>query len=80
MATGAYWCLLVATISHCQSSVIPREHSSAELLWGTALTWTTRFKLVPERPEIAAYIRRWNVRPSVAAVKAMDAELAAADS
>lgn len=60
--------------------MLGERFSSADVLWGTALTWTTTFKLVPEQPEIAAYIRRWNARPSVAAVKAMDAELAAADS
>lgn len=60
--------------------ILGERFSSADVLWGTALTWTTTFKLVPEQPEIAAYIRRWNARPSVAAVKAMDAELAAGDS
>jgi glutathione S-transferase len=51
--------------------------SAADVLWGSALTWTTSFKLVPELPEITAYINRWNSRPSVATVRAKDAELAA---
>lgn len=51
--------------------------SAADILWGTALTWTTMFKLVPELPVIMAYIARINARPSIATVKARDAELAA---
>jgi len=52
--------------------------SAADILWGTALSWTTRFKLVPELPEIVAYIQRIDSRPSVARVRAKDAELLAA--
>ena len=51
--------------------------TAADVLWGTALGWTTGFKLVPELPEIVAYSARVNARPSVARVKAKDAELAA---
>lgn len=51
--------------------------SAADVLWGTALTWTTGFKLVPERPEIMAYLARISGRPSVARVMAADAALAA---
>jgi glutathione S-transferase len=51
--------------------------SAADVLWGTALTWTTGFKLVPALPVIQAYIDRWNARPSVGKVRARDAQLAA---
>jgi len=51
--------------------------SAADVLWGTALTWTTRFKLVPELPVITAYTTRVNARPAVARARARDAELAA---
>jgi len=51
--------------------------SAADVLWGTALTWTTMFKLVPELPVIKDYIARLAARPSVAKVKAPDAALAA---
>jgi len=51
---------------------------AADVLWGTALTWTTGWKLLPERPEISAYVAQWSARPSVAAVKAIDADLVAA--
>jgi glutathione S-transferase len=50
--------------------------TAADVLWGTALTWTTGFKLVPALPVIEAYIGRFNARPSVAKAKAKDAALA----
>jgi glutathione S-transferase len=54
--------------------------SAADILWGTALSWTTRFKIVPELPEITVYIQRINSRPSVAKIGAKDAELAVAQT
>jgi glutathione S-transferase len=57
--------------------MLGERFSAADVLWGTALTWTTGFKLVPELPEITGYINRWKTRPSVATVRAKDAELAA---
>jgi glutathione S-transferase len=51
--------------------------SAADVLWGTALTWTTMFKLVPELPVIKDYIGRVNARPAVGKVKALDAKLSA---
>ena len=35
------------------------------------------FGLIPERPEFTSYIERFNARPAVARVKAMDADFAA---
>jgi glutathione S-transferase len=52
--------------------------TAADVLWGTALTWTTRFKLVPPLPVIEQYTDRVNARPAFARVRAKDAELAAA--
>lgn len=52
--------------------------SAVDVLWGTALTWTTKFGLVPETPVIRAYMDRVNARPAVARVRQIDAELAAA--
>lgn len=51
--------------------------TAADVLWGTALTWTTRFKLVPELPVIQQYTDRLNARPAFARVRSKDAELAA---
>jgi glutathione S-transferase len=51
--------------------------TAADVLWGAALSWVTGFKLVPELPEIKAYIDRFNARPAVARSRAKDAELMA---
>jgi glutathione S-transferase len=51
--------------------------NAADVLWGTALTWTTKFKLVPELPVITDYIGRINARPAVTKVKELDAKLSA---
>lgn len=52
--------------------------SAADVLWGTALNWTTMFKLVPELPVIRAYIDRVLARPAMQRAAAADAALAAA--
>ena len=54
--------------------------SAVDVLWGTALTWTTMFGLVPETPVTRAYMDRINARPSVAWVRQKDMELAAAQA
>jgi glutathione S-transferase len=58
--------------------ILGTRFSAADVLWGGALAWTTMFKLVPELPVITSYVQRAAARPSVARVKAKDAELAAA--
>jgi len=52
--------------------------TAADVLWGTALAWTTAYQLVPSLPLIQGYVERITARPAVARVKARDAELAAA--
>lgn len=52
--------------------------TAADVLWGTALTWSTRFGLVPELPVIESYMNRVNRRPAAVRAKQKDAELAAA--
>ena len=54
--------------------------TAVDVLWGTTLTWTTMFGLVPETPVVRAYIDRINARPSVAWARTKDAELAAAQA
>jgi glutathione S-transferase len=53
------------------------EFSVADVLWGSAMMWTTGFGLVPVTPEIKAYIERTTNRPAVTRVKERDAELSA---
>lgn len=51
--------------------------TAADVLWGGALHWTTMFKLVPETPEIRAYIERVIARPAMQRAAAKDAEFLA---
>ena len=51
--------------------------TAADILWGTGLAWTTAFKLVPETPNIMAYVKRVMDRPASQEVKQIDAEMAA---
>ncbi|RJG12379.1 glutathione S-transferase family protein [Pseudomonas cavernicola] len=60
--------------------LLGEKFTAADVLWGTALTWTTMFGLVPLSPVIKAYIERVNARPAVARVRAKDEELAAAQA
>jgi glutathione S-transferase len=60
--------------------VLGDTFTAADVLWGTALHWTTQFKLVPETPVIRAYIDRVLARPAMQRAATMDAELAAAQS
>ena len=58
--------------------LLGERFSAADVLWGTALGWTTMFGVVPKLPEIMAYVERIAARPAAARVRAKDAELAAA--
>jgi glutathione S-transferase len=58
--------------------LLGERFSAADVLWGTALGWTTMFKLVPELPEITAYMDRVNSRPAARRAAEADALLAAA--
>ena len=57
--------------------ILGERMTAADVLWGTALGWTTAFKIVPELPEIMAYVGRLSARPSVGRIKALEATLAA---
>ncbi|MCY1206013.1 Glutathione S-transferase GST-6.0 [compost metagenome] len=56
------------------------QFTAADVLWGSALNWTTQFGLIPEVPEIKAYIARFIERPAYKRALAKDAELAAAQA
>jgi glutathione S-transferase len=57
--------------------ILGEKFSAADVLWGTALTWTTKFGIVQELPIIKTYMDRINARPAVKRAQAADAELAA---
>ena len=58
--------------------LLGERFTAADVLWGTALRWTTMFKLVPETPAIAAYIGRVTTRPAAQRAAKIDADLIAA--
>lgn len=55
--------------------LLGERFTAADVLWASALTWTTMFKVVPERPEIMSYIGRLGARSAVARAHAIDAKL-----
>jgi glutathione S-transferase len=58
--------------------LLGERFSAADVLWGSALTWSTMWQLVPELPEIKDYIRRTGSRPAVARAKEKETEIAGA--
>ncbi len=76
---GDYDTMLATLVAQLERApyLLGERFTAADVLWGTALRWTTMFKLVPELPVIAAYIERVGSRPAVLRARAKDAELAA---
>jgi glutathione S-transferase len=57
--------------------LLGERFTTADVLWGGALSWTLRFGMVPERPEFTSYVERFDARPSAAWVRERDDALAA---
>lgn len=57
--------------------LLGERFSTADLLWGVALHWTTMFNLVPMRPVFEDYIGRITEREHFKAVSEADAAMAA---
>ncbi len=51
--------------------------TAADVLWGAALGWITRFGMLEATPEIAAYLARFDARPAVQRARALDQALLA---
>ena len=60
--------------------LLGERFTAADVLWATALRWTTMFKLVPESPVVAGYIGRVTSRPAFARAAKIDADLLAAQN
>jgi len=60
--------------------ILGERFTAADVIWSSGLGWTTMWKLVPELPEIRAYLERFAARPAVARAKAKDAEFIASAS
>lgn len=54
------------------------QFTAADVVIGATLRWGMMFKLVPERPEFAAYVGRLTERPAAQRATRLDQELAAA--
>ncbi|MFC3653050.1 glutathione S-transferase family protein [Dyella humi] len=57
--------------------MLGERFTAVDVLWGGALHWATLFKLVPETPQIRAYVDRVITRPAMQRVAAMDTEFLA---
>ena len=60
--------------------LLGERFTAADVLWGTALRWTTMFKLVPETPVITGYVGRVTARAAAARAAKIDADLIAAQN
>ncbi len=76
---GSYDTMLGTLISQLAKGpwLLGERFTAADVIWGSGLGWTTMFKLVPELPEIKAYLTRFQARPAFLRARAKDAELAA---
>lgn len=57
--------------------ILGERFTAADVLWGSALTWTTMFKLVPETPVVKDYVDRMNARPAFVRAHEKEAALVA---
>jgi glutathione S-transferase len=57
--------------------LLGERFTAADVLWGSALRWTTMFKLVPETPTVKAYVERVTSRPAAQRAAKKDAEIRA---
>ena len=60
--------------------LLGERFSAADELWGTALHWTTMFKLVPEVPPVRDYVARVRARPAMQRAEAKDAAFTASQA
>lgn len=79
---GSYETMLNALLAQLAVGpyLLGERFTAADILWAISLRWTTGFKLVPEKPEIMAYIERIESRPAVVRAKLKDKKLLAAQS
>ena len=52
-----------------------KRFTAADVLWATALGWTTSLKLVPPNLELLRYVERFRTRSAVARAEAIDQTL-----
>jgi glutathione S-transferase len=57
--------------------LLGKQFTAADVVIGSGLRWGTMFKLIPERPEFAAYLSRLAERPALKRATEKDKELQA---
>ncbi|GGC63273.1 glutathione S-transferase family protein [Chelatococcus reniformis] len=60
--------------------MLGERFTAVDVLWGSALGFMTAFKLVPEAPEVMAYLARVGGRPASARADAVNAKIMAGTS
>ena len=60
--------------------ILGEMFTTADVLWASALTWSSMFGLIQPTPTMKAYMQRVTSRPSFAKARAKDAQLAAAQA
>ena len=55
--------------------LLGKQFTAADVIIGSGLRWGTMFKLIPDRPEFAAYIARISDRPALKRATEKDARL-----
>ena len=55
--------------------LLGKQFTAVDVVIGSGLRWGTMFKLLPERPEFAAYLARLNERPTLKRATEKDAKL-----
>jgi glutathione S-transferase len=69
--------VLAKAASCAKPYLLGEQFTAADVVIGSGLRWGTMFKLIPERPEFAAYVLRLNERPALQRATAKDETLQA---
>lgn len=68
--------VLAKAASEAGPYLMGEQFTAADVVIGSGLRWGTLFKLLPERPEFAAYVARLEQRPALKRATEKDAQLA----
>ncbi|RZJ10339.1 MAG: glutathione S-transferase family protein [Acidovorax sp.] len=70
-------CVVNAQLEQASPWWLGERYTAADVLWGSALSWISAFKLIPETPALTRYLQRFGEREAVQRARALDKELAA---
>jgi glutathione S-transferase len=69
--------VLAEAAGSAEPYLMGEQFTAADVVIGSGLRWGTMFKLIPERPQFAAYLSRLNERPALQRATAKDRSLQA---